>query len=210
LWRNRYGIPENAVAASAVAGGRKALAQSGIGFGGSYTAETFGNPSGGIKQGETYDGVLELHLDGDMQKLGFWKGLWFHANGFQIHGHSITVENVGSLMTVSNLEATPATRLYELWFERSMFNEHVWVRFGQLVADGDFFVIKGGGYFLNGWGWPSIRSADLPSGGPGYPPATPGVRVILNPSDKLGLKIGLYNGDPAGPNCAGRPTGLRQ
>ena len=199
------GIPENAIAAVDFAGIRKSLAESGIAIGGFYAAETFGNPSGGVKQGETYDGVLELHLDGDMQKLGFWKGLCFHTNGYQIHGQSITAENVGSLMTVSNLEATPATRLYELWLEQSMFNEHVWVRFGQLVADGDFFVIKGGDYFLNGWGWPSITSADLPSGGPGYPLATPGVRVILNPSDKLGFKIGLYNGDPAGPNCTGDP-----
>jgi porin len=199
------GIPENAVAAIDVSDMRKSLAQSGIGFGGFYNAETFGNPSGGIKQGVTYDGVLELHLNGDMKKMGFWKGLCFHANGYQIHGHSIAAENVGSLATVSNLEATPATRLYELWLEQSMFNEHVWVRFGQLVADGDFFVIKGGDYVLNGWGWPTITSLDLPSGGPGYPLATPGVRVMLNPNDKFGLKVGLYNGDPAGPNCQGDP-----
>jgi carbohydrate-selective porin OprB len=68
-------IPENAVAAIDVAGMRKSLAQSGIGFGGFYNAETFGNPSGGIKQGVTYDSVLGLHVNGDMQKLGFWKGL---------------------------------------------------------------------------------------------------------------------------------------
>jgi hypothetical protein len=89
-----------------------------------------------------------------------------------------------------------------------MFNEHVWVRFGQLVADGDFFVIKGGDYFLNGWGWPLITS-DLPNGGPGYLLATPGVRVILNPNDKFGLKIGLFNGDPAGTNCKGDPLDER-
>ena len=45
------GIPENAVAAIDVSDMRKSLAQSGIGFGGFYNAETFGNPSGGIKQG---------------------------------------------------------------------------------------------------------------------------------------------------------------
>jgi porin len=199
------GIPKDAVAAIDFSGTRKSLAESGIGIGGFYAAETFGNPSGGIKPGATYDGVLELHLDGDMKKMGLWKGLCFYANGYQIHGHSIAAENIGSLATVSNLEATPATRLYELWLEQSMFNERVWVRFGQLAADGDFFVIKDSDYFLNGWGWPSIAAADLPSGGPGYPLATPGVRVILNPSDKFGLKIGLYNGDPAGPNCTGDP-----
>ena len=196
------GIPEVQLD---VAGIRKSLAESGIGIGGFYAAETFGNPTGGVKQGATYDGVLELHLDGDLKKWGFWKGLCFHVNGFQIHGQSITADNVGSLATISSLEATRATRLYELWLEQSLFNEHVRIRFGQLVADGDFFVIEGGDYFLNGWGWPSITSADLSSGGPGYPLATPGVRVILNPNDKFGLKVGLYNGDPAGPNCKGDP-----
>ncbi len=197
------GIPEDAAIHIDVAGMRKALAESGIGIGGFYAAETFGNPSGGFKQGATYDGVLELHLDADLKKM--WKGLCFHVNGFQIHGQSIAADYVGSLATISNLEATPATRLYELWLEQSMFNGNVRVKFGQLVADGDFFVIQGGDYVLNGWGWPSITSLDLPSGGPGYPLATPGVRVVLNPNDKFGFKVGLYNGDPAGPNCKGDP-----
>jgi|SoiMethySBSTD1v2_1073268.scaffolds.fasta_scaffold69354_2 porin len=203
------GIPEDAAHHIDVAGMRKALAENGIGIGGFYAAETFANPVGGFKQGATHDGVLELHRDGDLKKWGFWKGLCFHVNGFQIHGQSITADNVGSLATISSLEATPATRLYELWLEQSMFNEHLRVRFGQLVADGDFFVIEGGDYFLNAWGWPSITSADLPSGGPGYPLATPGVRVILSPNDKFDLKVGLYNGDPAGPNCKGDPQVLR-
>ena len=91
------GIPKDAVAAIDFSGTRKSLAESGIGIGGFYAAETFGNPSGGIKQGATYDGVLELHLDGDMKKMGLWKGLCFYANGYQIHGHSIAAENIGSL-----------------------------------------------------------------------------------------------------------------
>ena len=143
------GIPEDAAIQFDVAGIRKSLAESGIGIGGFYAAETYGNPVGGFKQGATHDGVLELHRGGDLKKWGFWKGLCFHVNGFQIHGQSITADNVGSLATISSLEATPATRLYELWLEQSMFNEHLRVRFGQLVADGDFFVIEGGDYFLN-------------------------------------------------------------
>jgi hypothetical protein len=109
-------IPKDSVAAIDFAGTRKSLAESDIGIGGSYAAETFGNPSDGIKQGATYDGVLKLHLDGDIKKKGLRKGLCFHANGYQTHGQSITAENIGSLATVSNLEVTPATRLYEWGF----------------------------------------------------------------------------------------------
>ena len=63
---------------------------------GTYYGESFGN-WGGFKQGVTYDGVLDMNLDADMQKLGLWKGLCFHTNAYQIHGQSITADNIGSL-----------------------------------------------------------------------------------------------------------------
>ena len=193
------GIPEDAAFKTDVGGTRAALARAGIGVGGAYYGEAFYN-WGGFDQGGEYDGVLELYVNADMKKLGFWKGLCFHANGYQIHGNSITGANIGSLMPVSNLEATDATRLFEIWFEQTMFNEKVAVRFGQLAADAEFVISEGGGNFLNGtWGWPSITAADLPSGGPAYPLATPGVRVAINPNDKFGVMVAVYNGDPAPP-----------
>ena len=195
------GIPEDAAFKLDAGGVRQGLARGGIGIGGYYYGETFYN-WGGFDQGGEYDGVLELYINADMKKLGFWRGLCFHANGYQIHGNSITAANIGSLMPVSNLEATDATRLFELWFQQTMFNEKLSVRIGQLAADEEFVTSDGGGYFLNGtWGWPSITAADLPSGGPAYPLATPGVRVAVNPNDKLSVMVGVYNGDPA-PPCA--------
>jgi len=91
-------VPESGVAEDAVpvdfAGVRKSLAESGVAIGGYYAAETFGNPTGGFKQGATYDGVLELHLNADLNKLGLWKGLCFYTDAFQIHGRSITADYV--------------------------------------------------------------------------------------------------------------------
>lgn len=196
-----YGVPDDVVMAIDPGGVRRALSRHGVEVGGVYYGEALGN-WGGFDQGVEYDGVLELYVKADMHKLGFWKGLCFHADGYQIHGNSITAANIGSLMPVSNLEATDATRLFELWFEQHLFNDKLAVKFGQLAADAEFVISEGGGYFLNGtWGWPSITAADLPSGGPAYPLATPGVRVAINPNDKLGLMVAVYNGDPA-PECA--------
>jgi porin len=195
------GIPEDVIVAIDPGGVRRALSRNGIEVGGVYYGEAFAN-SGGFNQDGKYDGVLELYLKADMHKLGFWKGLCVHADGYQIHGQSITADNIGSLMPVSNLEATPATRLFELWLEQHMFGDKLAVKFGQLAADAEFVISEGGGFFLNGtWGWPSITAADLPSGGPAYPLATPGVRVAITPNDKFQLLVGLYNGDPA-PPCA--------
>ncbi|HKQ54859.1 MAG TPA: carbohydrate porin [Methyloceanibacter sp.] len=195
------GIPEEVAFKFDVGGARAALARSGIGVGGAYFAEPFYN-WGGFDQGGEYQGVLELYVNADMNKLGLWKGLCFHANGFQIHGNSITAANIGSLAPVTSLEATDATRLFELWLEQTIIKDKLSVRVGQLAADEEFILSEGGGYFLNGtWGWPTIAAADLPSGGPAYPLATPGVRVAVNPNEKMGLLIGVYNGDPA-PPCA--------
>jgi len=204
-------VPQAGVAEEAVpidfSGIRKSLAENGLAIGGYYAAETFGNPTGGFKQGATYDGVLELHLNADLNKLGLWKGLCFYTDAFQIHGRSITADYVHSFVTVSNTEATPATKLYELWLQQSLFNKRLSVRVGQLAADGDFFVLEGfDDWFLDGsWGWPTLFDADLPNGGPSYPLATPGIRILLTPRENYGLKIAFYNGAPAGPNCRGDP-----
>ena len=199
------GIPEESLLSKlgpawvSLGGLRPALAKGGIGVSATYYGEAFAN-SGGFKQGGKYDGVLDVAIDADLHKLGFWKGLCFHTNGFQIHGQSITASNIGSLMPVSSLEATPSTRLFELWLEQHMFGDKLAVKVGQLAADTEFILSEGGGFFLNGtWGWPSITAADLPSGGPAYPLATPGVRVAVTPSDKFQLLVGVYNGDPAPP-----------
>ena len=75
-----------------------------------------------------------------MKRLGLWDGLCFFANGYQIHGNSITGANVGSLMPVTSFEAVNATRLFQLWLEQSLFNDTVSVRVGQLAADEEFFL----------------------------------------------------------------------
>ena len=198
------GIPNDVLVALDVDHVRQSLADVGIGIGGYTVNEGFGNVSGGIHQGATYDGVLELHLNGDLHKMGLWKGLCFYANGFQIHGRSITPTDIGSLTTVSSFEGTPATRLFELWFEQSLLNDHLSVRFGQLAADSEFLIDKGASVFLE-TSWPALLAQDLPSGGPTYPLTTTGVRVAVKPNERLGLMLAVFNGDPAGPHCTGDP-----
>jgi porin len=196
------GIPDYAAFKLDVAGAREALAKSGIQLSGYYYGESFGN-WGGFKQGVTYDGVLDMHLDADLKRLGLWKGLCFHMNAFQIHGQSITADDIGALMSVSNFEATPATRLDEMYLEQHLFDDHLTIKVGQLAADTEFILSESYPYFLNAtWGWPAIAAADLPSGGPAYPLATPGVLVKIKPNDQWRLMVGVYNGDPADPNCS--------
>ena len=203
--RSDSGIPSGVIAPIDVDHLRKSLADAGFTVGGLYLDETFGN-TGGIQQGETYDGVLWTYLLGDLHKAGLWKGLCFYADAYQIHGRSITADNIGSLVTVSNYEALPSTRLSELWLEQHLFNDRVTIRVGQLTADTEFLLSSGGSNFLDStWSWATLPSFNLPGSGPTYPLSTPGVRVAVKPNDKWSLMLGVYNGDPAGAHCTSNP-----
>jgi porin len=200
------GIPTVSIASSLPAeladpgGTRAALAAQGIQFQLNYIGEALGDVVGGMRQGAIYDNTLELVVDANLEKLFGWQSAALHANGFLIGGTGLSGNYVGNLMTVSGIEALPTIRLYEAWFEQKLDGDKIAVRVGQLGADTEFLTSTYAGLFINGtFGWPAITAADLPSGGPNYPLATPGIRLKLTPSDQFAFLLGLFNGDPAGP-----------
>jgi porin len=202
------GLPESSIASSlpralADPGGvRSALAGRGITFAINYIGEALGNPVGGFEQGAFYDGRLDVALAVDLEKAIGWKGLTFFTNAYQIHGDSISANDLGVLMPVSFIEAMPSTRLFELWLEQKLLDDRLSIRIGQLAADSEFLISDGAGAFINStWGWPSIAGVNLPDGGPAYPLAAPGVRVAFSPNDRLRILAGVFSGDPAG-DCA--------
>jgi porin len=203
---NANGIPSPSIATSLPSGladpggSRAALARKGVTYQLDYIGETFSNVSGGMRQGAVYEGRLDFIFDADLQKLAGWTGAAAHFNVFQIHGKELSRDYVGNLMPISNIEALPATRLYEAWFEQKLFDDKLALRAGQLAADTEFITSQYAGLFVNGtFGWPTITAIDLPSGGPAYPLATPGFRVKYEPSPQQAFLLAVFNGDPAGP-----------
>jgi porin len=194
-------IADSIPALAGAAAFKKQLKDKGITVQLNYIGEILGNISGGVRRGSVYDGRLEAVFEADMEKVAGWTGGTFHTNIFWIHGDGLSRDYVGNLLAVSNIEALPTARLFELWYEQKLFNDKVAVRAGQLAADTEFVTSKYAGLFINGtFGWPGITASNLPSGGPAYPLATPGVRLKLGAdSDPLNLLVALYDGDPAGP-----------
>ena len=200
------GIPAVSIASSLPAeladpgGARAALAAKGVQFQLNYIGEALGDVAGGMRQGAIYDNRLELVIDADLEKLFGWQGAALHTNGYVIGGNGLSGNDVGNMMTVSNIEALSTTRLYEAWFEQKLDDGKIAVRLGQLGADSDFLISTYAGLFINGtFGWANIVAANLPSGGPAYPLATPGIRLKFTPSDQFTFLFGLYDGNPAGP-----------
>ncbi len=180
---------------------RPALADRGITFGLAESSEVFGNPTGGVRQAVIYEGLTQFGVGLDLEKLVGLPGGTINATGYQIHGRGLSVNALGNnLNTVSSLETQRGTLLFELWYEQQLFGKKLSVRVGQIAADQEFMTTQYGGLFLNHtFGWSTLPSTDLPSGGPSYPLATPGVRVRWAPRDDLSLLLGVFDGDPAGP-----------
>lgn len=198
------GIPLPSIATSLPhngdpAGLRKWLGDHGVVYNLIYTNDTLSNVSGGLKRGTVNQGKLETIVTVDFGKLAGWDGLSFYVNSFQLHNTGrIRRDYVGGVNTIAAIEAVPASRLQEIYFEQKFFQGTASIRAGQLAADSEFFFTEASFLFLNS-DWATITALNLPSGGAAYPLSTPGIRLKIDPNERTSLLIAVLNGDAAGP-----------
>jgi len=179
-------------------GVRSAIQPYGLSLGIIETSEILGNPTGGIRLGAIYEGVTDLNLGFDMRTYFGWRGVFF-ARAYQIHGRGLSANDLDNLNTASGLEATRTTRLFELWYEQHI-GDWLRIRVGQQSAGQEFIISSTAKLFVNGaFGWPTMPSTDMPSGGPGYPLGTPAVRFRVDANEAPTFIAGLFDGNPVGP-----------
>lgn len=180
--------------------GRQKLKDEGITFSLHERSEVWGNVTGGGHQGVSYNGLTIAKLNLDLDALFGWKGGEFFTSAFDIHGHGPSRSLVGNQQLVSNIEGTPSIKLYDLWLDQTLLDGKATIRAGQEGANDEMMLTAYGGLFLNSsFGFPGMPAADLPSGGPNYPLASPFVRALYSPTDKITLVGAAYTDDPAPP-----------
>lgn len=176
------------------------LAAKGLNFGATWIGDNIANTTGGTARGAIHFGRLDFSVDADLEKLVGWTGGKFYANTFTLYGRGLTRNYVHNLATISEIEALPETRLYNAYFEQSLYNNRLNIRIGQQAADVEFFDSQTDDLFINGtFGWPAIKATNLPAGGPAPPIAVPGIRVKAALSDKITVFAAVFNGNAAGP-----------
>ena len=182
------------------AGGlRSGLWNYGITLGLQDINEVWGNVSGGIKRGASYDGVTLMSVGLDTQRAFGWSGGSFNISAWNIRGRSISADDLLNLQTVSGILATPTTRIWEVWFQQSFLDGQLDVKFGQQSLDQEFMTSQGSGLFINTMmGWPMVPSADLYAGGPAYPLSSLGVRLRDQLSSGLTVLGGVFQDNPPG------------
>ena len=180
---------------------RPALKARGITFGVQETSEVLGNATGGTRRSVVYEGLTQVSLGLDTGTAFGLPGGTFNVSAYQIHGRGLSVTALNNnLHTVSGLEAGRGTLLFELWYEQLLFDKALAIRVGQLAADQEFMISQYGSLFVNHtFGWSTHASTNLPSSGPSYPLAGPGIRVRVTPRDDVSVLAAVFNGDPAGP-----------
>ncbi len=182
---------------------RTHLEDKGVTFTPIYTAEVFGNPTGGARQGVIYEGLLDLELTLDFQKMAGWDGS-FHVSSYYPMGSGLTGQDTHDLFMVSNIDAYDTLHLFELWYEQKFFDDKVALRVGQMAADQDFFISNNGANFLNStYGWPAILGSNAPT--PNYAYGAPGVRLRIDADEHWSFLSGVYAGNPA-PDRIGDPN----
>ena len=180
-------------------GVRSTLGRIGVSLGLNETSEALGNPTGGIHRGAIYEGLTQMSLGVDLQKAIGLSGGIINVSALQIHGRGLSTNDVDNLDVVSGIEADRSVRLFEWWYQQSLLGGKADIKLGQQSADLEFMISSYAGLFINsGFGWATLPAVDLPSGGPAYPLATPGLRLRIAPDDQFTALVGVFNGSPAG------------
>jgi porin len=181
---------------------REELAKYGMSIAIQETSEVLGNVTGGTHKGADYDGLTQMLLQLDTQRAFGWYGGTLNISALQVHGRSLSEDNLQTLQTASGIEADRSTRLWELWYQQKFLEEdRLDIKIGQQSLDQEFMVNQNAAYLINTmFGWPLVPSEDLPGGGPAYPLSALGVRLRARPIDPLTFLLGVFNGSPVSNN----------
>jgi porin len=192
-------------------GFRDQLKNDGISLTPVLTAEVFGNPSGGARQGVITDGLLNTALDVDFDPLtkGAVKDLTFHVNAEYIYGNSLSGQDVGDFSNTSNIAAFNTLRLDELWAQKLFWDKKLSLKVGNMAVDNEYFQSSSASLFISGTFGAFTLLANNVINAPVYPVASPGVRLQFFPTAQTYVMAGIYGLDNTSDQATNNQNGLR-
>ena len=155
------------------------------------------NPIGGEQQGFAYDGLMEISLDFDLERIAGLEGTSFIIAGYWASGDDLSDTKIGNLIDVSQVFDGRTVRLGQMYLEQELFGEALDVAVGRLSTGDDFATSDlYDSYVSSGVnGNPFAISENLPSFAEDSV-AQWGVRATLQPTAPIRLAAGVYNADP--------------
>ena len=177
-------------------GTRPVLSDHGVEIFGNYTAEVWGNTSGGQKTGAVYTGLLSFGATADLEKVMGWKGASASTTWCWLSGRNASEDLAGNLLTISNIAGFDTLRMYNLWLQQNLWDDKISIRLGQICPDCEFVISDYAGLFINStFGFPPLVTLNLPNGGSGYPMGALGARIAWSPADWFTFRSAVFQGN---------------
>jgi porin len=157
--------------------------------------EAVSNLDGGLRSGTATDTVIHAAAALDTARLGLWNGGRLAASAIRIYSGQPSQDYVGDLQGVSNIEARPATRLYQFWYRQQFPWLGLRAKAGLIDMNQDFVATDSAGRLLN------ASFGLIPSLSGNFPVSTyprPGVGLEAAIAwRQWHLQTGLFQSDPA-------------
>lgn len=162
-------------------------------FGASYIGEGMGLLSGGLRRGQSYEGMANIRFSFQTEKAGWWKGGSFLVTGANTHGGTPSSDLIGDFQVASNIEAGNLTYLHECWYRQEL---GAWTMIvGLQDLNTEFVSTENGSSFLNSsFGTHSTIANNVPS--PIFPLTSLGAQIQYVFTPKLSAKLAVFDGMP--------------
>jgi len=189
---------------------RSRLAQNGVEFEFFYVGSMPTNLAGGIRAGSAYQHGFLAALDLDTEKLGWWEGGLFHLSGVSLEGRPFANTYVGDLNKTNLVDFPADTRLWEMYYRQSLFNDKLVIKAGLMSVDRDFIMpelynsLQSINFLNQTFFFPTMafNLYDIP----GFPtgshslPSTPyaslGALIKWQPVESFYIQAAIYDGNP--------------
>jgi porin len=173
------------------AGKRTSLKEQGYGFTFNYTGDTQWN-FGGPDENMSFFGRARFIADIDLEKAAGWEGGRIFISALSQDGDLAHVR-AGTYSPLSSIAGADTTRLDQLYFEQSLFDDLFRIRIGQVAGVDEFGAQPYGGYFVNNQlGY--ATNLEFNSRIPFNAGAQPGVIFEVGREQGLYAKAGLFSG----------------
>jgi porin len=180
-------------------GVRSTVLQHGVSIDIANTGDLLAN-SRGVSSDVRYANLLETSLTADMEKLVGLSGGSLYIMAIGTHGRD-PGEATGSITAPSNLAANNTFKVFEAWYEQTLFNDRIGILAGLYAVDSEFDAKGTADVFLNGAFGTGLDLSETGINGPSVFPVTSlGVRVRANITDEVTLRVAVLDGAPGDPD----------
>ena len=166
-----------------------------------YTGDIWHNAHGGLRTGTAYLDNIDVTLGVDGERAWGIKGL--SAFGYVLYNNRkrFSETYVGDAMTVSNIDAAHAVRLYEAWLEWTSESQSFALRGGLYDMNSEFDTSDGRALFIHSSHGVGHELGQTGLNGPSIFPVTSlALRAAWQPARNWRLLAAVMDGVPGDPN----------